>query len=118
MGFFGKDNKVELETLQKTVSTLTTENESLKKQVESLKKEKQQHIDALKGAINKKVNQTLAGMGVDSFVPEEICEVQYNTPVDILKKWQSLSGYEKGQFFKENESVITQTRQYFQKKQV
>jgi len=72
------------------------------KQVEQLKLD----LATEKQSVNRKVNKTLARIGVNDFAPEEITQTGTMNAKDVYEKWQSLKGYEKGKYFKANEPVI------------
>jgi hypothetical protein len=72
------------------------------KEIERIKGE----LEAEKRSVNWRVNKILAKMGVNDFAPEEISLGGNMNARDIYEKWKSLKGYEKGKYFKANESVI------------
>lgn len=58
-------------------------------------------------SVNRRVTETLASIGVSTFVPEEILSVNEAGPTDLYKKFLSLKGTEQTEFYRKHEKELS-----------
>ena len=64
-------------------------------------------LKATETSVNRRVIESLASIGVNQFVPEEILSVQGANPQDLYQKFLSLKGAEQTEFYKKHEQAIS-----------
>ena len=98
----------ELTKLQEQVKSLTDEKTQLQNKLTEFKKEEAAVVVAVSETVNEKVVQKLAAMGVPEGTVAEKVETPAasNDPLEVYKKYESLAGKDKIDFFKKNEKAI------------
>ena len=98
----------ELTKLQEKVKSLTDETVQLQNKLTEFKKDEAAVVVAVSETVNEKVIQKLASMGVPEGTVAEKVEtpVASNDPLEMYKKYESLAGKDKIDFFKKNEKAI------------
>ena len=90
-------------------SKLLKRIEELEKKLEESKKEEAAVVVAVEESVNKKVVQNLASLGVpQGTIKEDVVQTAMvvESPTEIYKKYETLAGKEKIEFFNKNERAI------------
>jgi len=99
----------EKKKLEKQIEELQEEIKRLKGKMEESKKEEAAVVVAVEESVNKKVVQNLAAIGVkEGTVKDEMAPITPTSDdvTEIYKKFESLTGSEKIEYFKKNEKAI------------
>ena len=98
-----KELRDEISDLRRTVAQNLTAKTDFESQVTKLKEE----LNKEKNSLNKKVTDSLADIGVVTFVPEEISANPKLNAEQVYSKFISLTGIEKGKYFSQNKELIS-----------
>ena len=111
-----ESHKTEKEKLEQTIEELTAKlskleeaHKALEEKDKNAKKEEAAVVIAVEESVNKKVVQQLATLGVQEGLVKEEIQVPVEASADtseIYKKYESLSGKDKVEFFKKNEKAV------------
>jgi predicted metal-dependent peptidase len=94
--------------LEKKIEELEAKLKSMEEKHTESKKEEAAVIIAVEESVNKKVVQNLASLGVpEGTVKDEVAITAVSTdPTELYKKYESMAGKEKIEFFKKNEKAV------------
>ena len=103
----------QLEEASSIIEQFASKEENYKKQISSINQQltnlKANHLAELKkieNSVNKKVNSTLASIGVKQFANETFLAAPNQTDKQIYEKFMSLSGTEQTEYYKLNKVAI------------
>ena len=110
------DDKVnELAMAEKRIGRLQKETDEQKSTIETMAAKHSVEFEELKSKLAKteksvasKVNCALASLGVSNFAVETIYSASNTTPQEALKKFLTLTGAAKTEYYNENKELITQ----------
>lgn len=97
-----------IESFAATKAELEKELADSKATIENLKSQHAVEMAVKDKSLNKKVNSTLASIGVTEFAVDNLVSTGQNlTDKEVLNKFLSLNGNEKSEFYKNNKDKIT-----------
>lgn len=98
--------KGEIESFAEVKKDLTKKITAQKSELDGIKSKHQDEMVKLENSVNRRVNSSLASIGVNQFAPELIQE-NSKSDGEILAKFNSLSGNEKTEFYNKYKAAIT-----------
>ena len=102
--------ETEIHTLKSQLSSKTSKHSEeineFNKKIKSINEVHKMALKLMQDSVNKKVNQTLANIGVSTFLSEPIVNNTITSPKEKLAHFQNLDGTEKTEYYKKHKEDI------------